>query len=81
MGPKKAKKDSGVDEDVDKIELLNNKVQTLQKQLVDEQEIADSNRAAENEIRERVMYLDRDLKAEKEKKITIMYVYRNAGRP
>ena len=65
MGPKKAKKDTGVDEDADKVELLNNKVQTLQKQLVDEQEIADSNRAAENEIRERVMYLERDLKAEK----------------
>lgn len=48
MGPKKGKKDTGVDEDADKVELLNNKVQTLQKQLVDEQEIADSNRAAEN---------------------------------
>ena len=48
MGPKKGKKDTGVDEDADKVEVLNNKVQTLQKQLVDEQEIADSNRAAEN---------------------------------
>ena len=48
MGPKKGKKDTGVDEDADKVELLNNKVQTFQKQLVDEQEIADSNRAAEN---------------------------------
>jgi hypothetical protein len=57
MGPKKAKKDAGVDENADKVELENNKVQTLQKQLVDEQEIADNNRAAENEIRERVMYL------------------------
>ena len=70
-----------MDEDVDKIELLNNKVQTLQKQLVDEQEIADSNRAAENEIRERVMYLDHDLKAEKDRKITTMYVYLHAGWP
>ena len=50
MGPKKAK-DTGVDEDADKVELLNNKVQTLQKQLVDEQEIADANRAKENYIR------------------------------
>ncbi len=46
MGPKKAKKDTGVDEDADKVELLNNKIQTLQKQMVDEQEIADANRAA-----------------------------------
>ena len=46
MGPKKGKKDTGVDEDADKVEITNNKVQTLQKQLVDEQEIADSNRAA-----------------------------------
>ena len=37
MGPKKGKKDTGVDEDADKVQLLNNKVQTLQKQLVDEQ--------------------------------------------
>lgn len=48
MGPKKGKKDTGVDEDADKVQLLNNKVQTLQKQMVDEQEIADANRAAEN---------------------------------
>ena len=37
-----------------------------------EQETADKNRATENEIRERVMYLERDLKAEKEKMVTIM---------
>lgn len=37
MGPKKSKKDTGVDEDADKVELLNNKVQTLQTQLVQEQ--------------------------------------------
>ena len=57
--------DTGVDEDADKVELLNNKTQALQKQLVHEQEVADNNRAAENEVRERVMYLERDLKAEK----------------
>lgn len=46
MGPKKSKKDNGVDEDADKVELLNNKVQTLQTQLVQEQEKADKIRAA-----------------------------------
>jgi len=62
MGPKKSKKDTGVDEDADKVELLNNKIHTLQKQLVMEQEKADGIRGAENELRERVMYLDKDLK-------------------
>jgi hypothetical protein len=37
-----------------------------------EQETADKNRASENEIKERVMYLERDLKAEKEKMVTIV---------
>lgn len=37
-----------------------------------EQEGADKNRASENEIKERVMYLERDLKAEKEKMVTIV---------
>lgn len=37
-----------------------------------EQEKADSIRAAENELRERVMYLDKDLKNEKEKMKTIV---------
>lgn len=49
MPPKKSKKkDNSAEEDVDKVQLLNNKVQTLQKQYVDEQEIADYNRATQN---------------------------------
>ncbi|MBS1889936.1 MAG: hypothetical protein JST59_01470 [Actinobacteria bacterium] len=71
MGPKKSKKDTGVDEDADKVELLNNKIHTLQKQLVTEQEKADGIRGAENELRERVMYLDKDLNNEKDKLKTI----------
>ena len=46
MGPKKSKKDTGVDEDADRVELLNNKLHTLQKQLVSEQEKADGIRGA-----------------------------------
>lgn len=51
MPPKKKGKDTGADEDADRVELLNNKIHTLQKQLVSEQEKADGIRGAENELR------------------------------
>jgi hypothetical protein len=62
MGPKKSNK---VDDSGDRVELLNNKLQALQKQLVQEQELSDASKAAENEVKERVMYLEKDLKGEK----------------
>ena len=51
MGPKKSKKGEGPDEDADRVQILNNKVQDLQTHLVIEQETADKNRASENEIK------------------------------
>jgi uncharacterized phage infection (PIP) family protein YhgE len=67
MPPKKSSKGQGVDENADRVELLNNKLQALQKQLVQEQELSDAAKAAENEVKERVLYLEKDLRGEKEK--------------
>ncbi|KAM3146360.1 hypothetical protein pb186bvf_001329 [Paramecium bursaria] len=69
---KKAKGDDGEREQEEKVMVLEHKCRALQTRFVEEQERADRAKAAENEIRGRVIELENDLKKEKDKLFCIV---------